>query len=160
MSERLRTAFVRLREYIGTRRRAPRRPVRLEVTLRVRRTSDTTARPLELRCHTQDVSRNGIALVVPAIRVGDMYLTGADVVLRLALDLPDGTELALGAAPVRYNKIETETDEEHGYLIGARVVEINVSDRTRLDTLLNQIRKGEQSSSLNPRMTNVPRADR
>lgn len=159
MSERLRTAFVRLREYIGTRRRAPRRPVRLDVTLRVRPTTGTTARPLELHCHTQDISKNGIALIVPAIRVGDVYLTGTDVILRLMLDLPDGTELALGATPVRYHKLETEPDEEHGYLIGARVVEISVTDRARLDALLNQIRKGKQSSSLNPRAATMPQVD-
>ena len=160
MSERLRTAFVRLREYIGTRRRAPRRPVRLDVTLRVRRTSGTTARPLELRCHTQDISKNGIALVVPAIRVGDVYLTGTDVILRLTLDLPDGTDLTLGATPVRYHRLDTEPDQEHRYLIGARVVEIGVTDRTRLDALLNQIRKSKLKVVSKPHPTTVPQVDR
>lgn len=160
MSERLRTALIRLREYIGTRRRAARRPVRLDVTLRVRRTSVTTARPLELRCHTHDISKNGIALIVTAIRVGDVYLTGADVTLRLALELPDGTELTLGAAPVRYHKLETGSDEEQGYLIGARVVEISVTDRARLDALLNQIRKRKLNVVSEPRATTVPQVDR
>jgi hypothetical protein len=72
-----------------------------------------------------------MALVVPAIRIGEHYLVGEDRRLHLKLELPSGP-VELNAAPVRYESLEEDPDEM-GYLIGTRITDMNQSDRTRFD---------------------------
>jgi len=84
--------------------------------------------------HTSDVSSTGIGLIVPAIRIGEHYLVGDDKRLHLSLDLPSGpAELTL--TPVRYESLE-EHEEEIGYLIGARILDMNEADRKRFEEYL------------------------
>jgi hypothetical protein len=77
--------------------------------------------------HTLDVSITGLALVVPAIRIGEHYLAGADRKLHIRLELPTGP-IEMRVATVRYESLEDSRDET-GYLIGARIVEMTDSDR-------------------------------
>ena len=44
-----------------------------------------------LNGHTLDVSTTGLALIVPAIRIGEHYLAGADRKLHVKLELPSWT---------------------------------------------------------------------
>jgi len=76
-----------------------------------------------------DLSTNGIALIVPAIRVGEHYLVGDDRRLHVKLELPGGP-VELNVVPVRYESLE-EDPNESGYLIGAHITEINEPDRSR-----------------------------
>jgi len=134
MSELPRRIVSRLRRYIGNRRRTKRARVRLTFTLRLsdpRTTSNGSRRLPSIEGHTSDVSTTGIGLIVPAIRIGEHYLVGNDRRLHLSLDLPNGpAELTL--VPVRYESLE-EDEEEIGYLIGARIVDMTKSDRERFE---------------------------
>ena len=74
--------------------------------------------------YTLDVSATGLALVVPAIRIGEHYLAGADRKLHVKLELPTGP-VEMKVASVRYEGLE----DDSGYLIGARILEMSDSDR-------------------------------
>jgi hypothetical protein len=84
--------------------------------------------------HTLDVSATGLALIVPAIRIGEHYLAGADRKLHIRLELPSGP-VEMRVATVRYESLEDET----GYLIGAQILEMSDSDRATFDKYVAKI---------------------
>ena len=130
MSELPRRIVSRLRRFIGNRRRHKRVRTRLGFTLSLSdpRVSSNGARRLpSLKGHTLDVSATGIALIVPAIRIGEHYLAGSDRHLHLKLELPSGP-VEMKLSTVRYESLD-EMQEETGYLIGARIVEMSDEDR-------------------------------
>ncbi len=132
MSELPRRIVSSLRRFIGNRRRYKRVQVRLNCTISLsdpRVTSNGSARRLPtLDGHTLDISSTGLALIVPAIRIGEHYLAGDDRKLYLKLELPAGP-IEMKVATVRYESLEEGSDES-GYLIGARIAEMPDEDRT------------------------------
>jgi PilZ domain len=121
----------RLRRFIGNRRGSRRVRARLTFTLRLSdpRVSSNGARRLPtLDGQTLDVSATGLALIVPAIRIGEHYLAGADRKLHVKLELPSGP-VEMKVATVRYESLEDDT----GYLIGARIVEMSDTDRASFE---------------------------
>ena len=130
MSELPRRIVSHLRRFIGDRRHCKRVRARLKFTLSLSdpRASSNGARRLPtLDGHTLDVSSTGLALIVPAIRIGEHYLAGADRKLYVKLELPSGA-VEMKVAPVRY-----ESFEESGYLIGARILEMSDADRVSFE---------------------------
>ena len=131
MSELPRRIVSHLRRFIGNRRHSKRVRARLSFTLSLAdpRVSTNGSRRLPtLAGHTLDVSSTGLALVVPAIRIGEHYLAGNERRLHIRLELPDGP-VEMRVASVRYESL----DDESGYLIGARIIEISDSDRASFD---------------------------
>lgn len=140
MSELPRRIVSRLRRFIGNRRGSKRVGTRLTFTLSLSdpRVSTNGARRLpSLDGHTLDVSMTGLALIVPAIRIGEHYLAGADRKLHLKLELPGGP-VEMKVASARYEGLE----DDSGYLIGARILEMSDADRAEFQkyvaTLLKQ----------------------
>lgn len=134
MSDLPRRMVAQLRRLVGNRRMARRVPIKLYFTLslddpRVSRNGSHKVPPL--RGHTLDISTTGLALAVPAIRIGGHYLAGTDRRLFLRLDLPEGT-VDIKVIPVRYESLE-EDPNESGYLIGAHIEEMVEDDRRRYD---------------------------
>src|SRR5918994_4530525 len=126
MSELPRRIVSRLRRFIGNRRHSRRVCARLSFTLSLSdpRVNSNGSRSLpKLNGHTLDISPTGLALVVPAIRIGEHYLAGADRKLHVKLDLPSGP-VEMKVATVRYESLE-DSREETGYLIGARILEMS-----------------------------------
>jgi hypothetical protein len=131
MSELPRRIVSHLRRFIGNRRQAKRVRARLNFTLSLsdpRVSSNGSRRLPTLEGHTLDVSTTGVALVVPAIRVGEHYLAGNERRLHIRLELPDGP-VEMTVASVRYESLE----DESGYIIGARIIEMSDSDRTTFE---------------------------
>ena len=129
----------RLRRFIGNRRGSRRVRARLSFTLSLSdpRVSSNGARRLPtLDGHTLDVSTTGLALVVPAIRIGEHYLAGADRKLHVKLELPSGP-VEMKVAAVRYESLEDDT----GYLIGARILELSDTDRVSFETYVAKVMK-------------------
>lgn len=127
----------RLRRFIGNRRGSRRVRARLSFRLSLcdPRVSPNGARRLPtLDGHTLDVSTTGLALVVPAIRIGEHYLAGADRKLHVKLELPSGP-VEMKVATVRYESLEDDT----GYLIGARIVEISDTDRVSFEKYVGKV---------------------
>lgn len=119
-----------LRRFIGNRRGHRRVRARLNFTLSLAdpRVNNNGSRRLPtLNGHTLDISTTGVALIVPAIRIGEHYLAGSDRHVHLKLELPSGP-VEMKLTTVRYESLD-ESDEETGYLIGARIIEMADADR-------------------------------
>jgi len=129
MSEVARNIATRLRKFIGDRRRAPRCAARLPfvVSLPDSRPAVFAGQVQSLSGHTLDISATGLALLVPAIRIGDHYLAGEGRELQVVLELPQGPVVIQGSA-VRYERVDEEGSEK-GYLIGVNNTSMSVADR-------------------------------
>ncbi|HJP95506.1 MAG TPA: PilZ domain-containing protein [Pyrinomonadaceae bacterium] len=137
MSELPRRIVSSLRRFIGNRRRSRRVRARLTFTLSLSdpRLSTNGARRLpSLDGHTHDVSTTGLALIVPAIRIGEHYLAGTDRKLYVKLELPTGP-VEMKVVPVRYESLE----DDSGYLIGARISEIAEPDRLSFEKYVAKV---------------------
>ena len=140
MSELPRRIVSHLRRFIGNRRRCKRVRARLNCSLSLadpRVSSNGLRRLPTLDCHTLDVSTTGLALIVPAIRIGEHYLAGADRKLHLKLELPSGP-VEVKVATVRYESLE-DNEEDSGYLIGARILEMSDADRLSFEKYVAKI---------------------
>lgn len=138
MSEFLRTLVGRLREYAGD-RRDPRRRVRLPFTLSLHEPGKKAngGRPLPtLSGFTRDVSATGLALIVPAIRIGGHYLAGGDRTLEVELELPSGP-VHIRATSIRYEPMDEDRSEQ-GYMIGVRIDDMSAADHERLKSYLKK----------------------
>jgi len=125
-----RSIVSRLRKYMGDRRHATRRTVRLQVSVSVGSPTKglTGNRKINsLEGHTLDISPNGMALVMPAIRIGEQHLIGENRTLNVKMELPSGP-VEMKVAPVRYEALEDHPSET-GYLIGAKITEMSDVDR-------------------------------
>ena len=141
MSELPRRIVSRLRRFIGNRRASRRVRTRLSFTLSLSdpRVNSNGSRKLpKLDGYTLDVSATGLALVVPAIRIGEHYLAGAERKLHLKLELPGGP-VEMKVASARYEGLE----DDSGYLIGARILEMSDADRAEFQKYVAALLKQE-----------------
>lgn len=136
MPELIRTIAARLREYVGNRRRTPRYRVRWPVSvspLEARKSPNgaRVAMRAALSGFTRDVSASGLGLILPAIRINDVYLTEGRT-LEILLEHQNGP-IIMYAVTVRYEKLDEEAEEatEKGYLVGMRIMEMEETDRAR-----------------------------
>ena len=124
MPELIRTIASRLREFVGNRRRAPRRQVRLAVFVSLLDSAPGAPPAGGVAGHTRDISESGLGVLLPAIRLGDRYLVGDGVTLRLTLKLGDQSARLYGT-PVRYERLDEGPDGQPrpGFLLGIRLHE-------------------------------------
>lgn len=140
MSELPRRIVSSLRRFLGNRRRCKRVRARLNCTINLsdpRVSSNGSRRLPTLGGHTLDISSTGLALIVPAIRIGEHYLAGADRKLYVKLELPSGP-VEMKVATVRYESLE-ESREEMGYLIGGRISEMSDEDRAAYNSYVAKL---------------------
>jgi hypothetical protein len=136
MPERLRSIASRLRQLVADRRRAPRYKVRLPALVSLFDASG--ARPANVSGHTHDVSEDGLAVVLPSIRIGERYLVGDAVTLRVTLRLPD-RNVRLYGTPVRYERLDESQNRDKGFLVGIRLDQ--TSDHALLVDYLKTLKK-------------------
>ena len=137
MAEFTRVIVSRLRQYMGDRRHSKRRNVRLPFCLSLAspaRNLNGTRRISSLEGHTLDLGEKGLALIVPAITLGEHHLVGENRGLNVRLELPGGS-VEMQVVPVRYESLE-EHQTETGYLIGAEIVAMPEADRARFSEYL------------------------
>ena len=147
MSELPRRIVSHLRRFIGNRRRHKRVRARLNFTLSLsdpRVNTNGSRRLPTLNGHTLDISKTGLALIVPAIRIGEHYLAGSDRRIYVKLELPAGP-VEMQLATVRYEALE-DTDEETGYVIGARISEMDDADRASFEAYVAKILSHQPAS--------------
>ena len=77
---------------------------------------------LSISGETKDLSKCGIAFIVPSIRLREYYLVGENRKLQAELDLPNG-KIKMQIVGVRYEQIGIH-DSSVSYLIGAKIVSI------------------------------------
>ena len=132
MPELARSIVSRLRKLVGDRRHSKRLKVRLPFSLSLAsltRNLNGTKRVNSVEGHTLDLSPNGLALVVPAITLGEHHLVGENRSLSIKLELPGGP-VEMQVMPVRYQSLD-EHETETGYLIATRIVSMSDEDRAK-----------------------------
>jgi len=138
MPEYLRKIASRLRQLVADRRRAPRYRVSLPVSVSLL-DAEASAEPALVQGHTRDVSGDGLALILPNIRVGGRYLVGDSVTLRVTLKLPEGYARLYGT-PVRHEKLDANGPET-GFLVGLRLTDTDARDHALLVNYINSLKK-------------------
>ena len=120
----MRHIAARLREFVGNRRHAERREMCVPFSLSFynpRLSAEAASKAPTLKGFTRDISATGLALIVPAIRLGDHYLMGEGRTLRIMLATESGlTEIH--AVAVRYQHLNEEDATQKGYLVGVRKI--------------------------------------
>jgi hypothetical protein len=129
-----RSLLARLREYVGDRRRSPRRGARFAARVPAAVTlleaggefvSETSHAPSVVG-ETRDLSSAGLTLFVSRVRVGGQYLTDVAHHLGVRLELPAG-EVSLLARAVRFEH-PPGGGGEPGYLLGLRIMKVRGED--------------------------------
>ncbi len=144
MPELIRVIVGRFRELVGNRRRAARYKVRVPVSvflIDAKTTSTSHKLSATLDGYTRDIGATGLALVMPAIRIGEYYLTDQAHELEIRLEPSVGQTLLVRAAAVRYEQLDAEAGER-GYLIGVRVIEVD--DPQRFAAYLKTLATGKR----------------
>ncbi len=130
----------RLRQYMGDRRRSLRRMVRLNFRLSLAspaRNLNGTRKVSSIDGHTMDLGEHGLALIVPAITLGEHHLVGENRSLELNLELPAGP-IEMQVMPVRYERLD-EHKTETGYLIGVKILEMTDEARSAFSDYLKTL---------------------
>lgn len=89
---------------------------------------------LAISGETRDMSKTGIAFIVPAIRLREYYLVGENRTLNAELDLPDG-KIHLQIVGQRYEQVGKHLSESR-FLIGATIVRIGNQEREAYEEFL------------------------
>jgi hypothetical protein len=96
---------------------------------------DASAR-LSLRGNTKDLSLNGIAFIVPSIRLREYYLVGENRLLGVEMSLPSG-KIKMQVIGRRYEQLGDEHSSTTNYMIGASIEEITDEDRKSYEDFLH-----------------------
>ena len=130
MAEFTRSVVSRLRQYMGDRRHSARYSVRLKFCLSLAspaRMLNGNRRISTVEGHTLDIAESGLALIVPAITLGEHHLVGENRSLQVKLELPTGP-VEMQVTPVRYERLD-EHKTETGYLIAVKILTMSDADR-------------------------------
>jgi hypothetical protein len=129
-----RSYLARLREYVGDRRRSPRRGARFTARAPAAVTilgagaeyPSAAASGPSVEGETRDLGLSGLTVRVGRIRAGGQYLTDAELQLGVRLELPAG-EVYLLAKAVRFEPAPEEGGGS-GYLLGLRILKVTEDD--------------------------------
>jgi PilZ domain-containing protein len=142
MAEFARTFVSRLRQFVGDRREVTRHRVRLALSISIASPAKNvkgSRRTISMDGHTSDLSANGMALIVPAITLGEHHLVGENRNLNVQLELSPGP-VEMQVVPVRYERLE-EHAVETGYLIAVKIIGMSESDRTRYQEYVSTLQQ-------------------
>jgi len=84
--------------------------------------------------YTRDLSRDGMALVLPSARMGSHDLCEGDHVLEIVLAISNGANVRLTARLVHCGLYEDESGAS--YLVGVRIETMSAEDRTLYDQFI------------------------
>ena len=134
MAKIIRKIASELTGFIMSRLTAPRIKLRVPVTICLDSEKNATAKTLYIRGETKDLSKSGVAMIVPNIRICEKYLVGEDRTIYAELDLPNG-KIKMQLVGCRYEQLGIH-DSIATYLIGARISTISEADRTLYEEYL------------------------
>jgi hypothetical protein len=144
-SDLIRFLTTRLRGFVSE-RRLPRREARFKARLpfiitllgsekaSVKKLRDAPS----LVGYTRDLSKRGLTLLLPSVRLGDVYLTAGESYLGVKLQLPDG-QVALLTVSVRFEQL-SQKEAECSYLLAVRIVKMQKAERERYFAYLSTIK--------------------
>jgi hypothetical protein len=93
---------------------------------------------------TKDLSRSGIAFIVPSIRIQENYLVGEGRMLNAEIDLPDG-KVQMRIIGRRYEQVGEHISTSR-YLIGAQIVEMSPENQEVYEDFLRHGSKRKKGS--------------
>jgi hypothetical protein len=105
-----------------------------------------TVEYLTISGETKDLSKTGIAFIVPAIRLREYYLVGENRTLNAELDLPSG-KLRMQVVGMRYEPVG-QSGSETKYLIGAAIQRMTNEERDAYEEFLQYGKKLGKAKSL------------
>ena len=94
---------------------------------------------------TFDISRTGIAFIVPSIRVKEKYLVGHERILNVEIDLPTG-KIHLKAMGRRYKKVGLHISTER-FLVGIHILTLEGQNRENYETFLRKGHRGNRQAA-------------
>ena len=127
MANLIRKLASQLTGFVMSRLTAPRKKLCVPVTISLGSEKDTNHKTLFLKGETKDLSKSGVAVIVPSIRLREKYLVGENRTLYAQLDLPNG-KIKVELVGCRYEQMGIH-DSIATYLIGARILKISENDR-------------------------------
>ena len=89
---------------------------------------------------TVDISRTGIAFLVPSIRLKEKYLVGQERHLNVEIDLPTG-KVFMRVIGRRYEKVGVHISVER-FLVGAHILDLKGDDRDNYEVFLKNGNRG------------------
>lgn len=162
----IRSVTTRLRRYVTDRRKVLRRGSRYEARLpfiitplgAAKRSGKRLPIAPALIGHTRDLSETSMTLLLPSVRVGNVYLTDAESCLEVRLELPGGPVSILTNC-VRFEQLPRK-EAGCGYLLAVRIVEIEDHARACYLSYLNTVKKNgrrtrERRQALTPPSTST-----
>jgi hypothetical protein len=135
MANLIRKLATELTGFVMSRLTAPRKKLCVPVTISLEPDRDTNVKTLFLKGETKDLSKSGVAVIVPSIRLREKYLVGENRTIYAELDLPNG-KIKVELVGCRYEQLGIH-DSISTYLIGARISKISESDRELYEAYLN-----------------------
>jgi len=91
---------------------------------------------LSLRGNIKDLSLNGIAFIVPSIRLREYYLVGENRLLDVEMSLPSG-KIKMQVIGRRYEQLGDEHSSTTSYMIGASIADTTDEDRKSYEDFLH-----------------------
>lgn len=139
-----------LREYVGDRRRSPRRGARFGARVPAVVTLLDTAveyppeasEAASVAGETRDLGLSGLTLRVGRVRVGGQYLTDAEHHLGVRLELPTG-EVSLLAKVVRFEHTPEGADDL-SFLLGLRILKVRREDSALYTSFMRTLAPSER----------------
>lgn len=122
----------------SNRRIAPRHKIRLPASVSlVEKETDESLWP-SILAYTRDVSREGLALVMPTSRMGCHELSEGVYVLKIVLAISHEVSVQL-IVRLMHCGILSEDEAGVGYLIGVKIEEISAEDRPLYDEFIGSL---------------------
>lgn len=94
---------------------------------------------------TFDMSRTGIAFIVPSIRLKEKYLVGHERVLNVEIDLPTG-KVNMMVMGRRYEKVGLHISTER-FMVGAHILSLVGADKENYETFLRKGSRGTRQGT-------------
>ena len=94
----------------------------------------TSAEGIYMSGETVDLSKTGVAFMVPQIRIKENYLVGQERLLNVEIDLPGG-KVRMRVIGRRYEREGIHISDER-YMVGAEIVEMSKQDRDTYNQFL------------------------
>lgn len=144
----IRSLVTKLTGLIAERSHSPRKRYAAAVKIWFERESGrlihtSTADGVYMTGQTVDMSKTGIGISVPAIRIKEHYLVGQERVLNVEIDLPR-EKVRMQVVGRRYER-EGIHDSVERYIVGAEIVHISDADREAYEHFLRYGAKRRQA---------------
>ncbi len=122
----------------NNRRLGPRHKVRLSASVSLIETETDESEWPSILAYTRDISRAGMALVVPSLHVGCHDLSKGDYVLRIVLAISAETSIRILARLIHCG-LFNQDESGIGYLIGVKIEEMSAEDRVLYDEFISSL---------------------